>query len=180
MKRYFFIQLFSLAVLTMAACGENPDETEIPKNPPQSEYPASPDGNQGNTGDDNNDKEQAKAMKVNIKVNNQTITATMEDNAATKDFMSRLPLEVTLNDFNNTTEKIFYPKPALNIENVTRGCAPVPGDITIYEPWGNVAVFCKGWSRSNDLIKIGHIDGDGIKTLSVDGDIKVRFETNND
>jgi len=54
--------------------------------------------------------------------------------------------------------------------------APVPGDITIYAPWGNVAIFCKEWPHSDDLIKIGHIDGDGINQLSVDGDIKVTFK----
>lgn len=56
----------------------------------------------------------------------------MEDNAAGRDFLSRLPLEITLEDFNNTTEKIFYPTPALDLADVTRGCAPGPGDITIY------------------------------------------------
>ena len=180
MKRLFLIPFFSLAVLTMTACGGSPEETEMPKNPALPENPALPDDNHGNEGDDNNNNEQTKAMKVNIKVNHQTVTATMEDNAATKDFLSRLPLEVTLNDFNNTTEKIFYPEPALNIDGVTRGCAPTPGDITIYVPWGNVAIFCKSWSHSNDLIKIGHIDGEGIKILSVGGDVKVRFESQND
>lgn len=184
MKRLYLIPFFSLAVLTMTACGGNSEETEMSKNPSLPENPALPDDNQGNEGDNNkgdyNDNEQTKAMKVNIKVNNQTITATMEDNAAAKDFLSRLPLEVTLNDFNNTTEKIFYPEPALNIDGVTRGCAPTPGDITIYVPWGNVAIFCKSWSYSNDLIKIGHIDGEGIKMLSVGGDVKVRFESQND
>ena len=116
------------------------------------------------------------SLKVKISVGDQTISATMEDNAAGRDFLSRLPLEVTLNDFNNTTEKIFYPDPALTLEGVKRGCAPVPGDITIYAPWGNVAIFCKNWSHSNDLIKIGHIDGDGISALTVGGDIKVKFE----
>lgn len=178
MRRLFFIQLFSIAVLTMVACEGNPDETVVPKNPPQSENPALPDGNREDKGD--NDNKPAKAMKVKITVNSQTVTATMEDNAAAKDFLSRLPLDVTLNDFNNTTEKIFYPKPALSIDGVTRGCAPVPGDITIYEPWGNVAIFCKSWSHSNDLIKIGHIDGEGINTLGVAGDVKVRFESQND
>ena len=100
----------------------------------------------------------------------------MEDNAAGRDFLSRLPLEVTLNDYNNTTEKIFYPDPALTTEGVTRGCTPTPGDITIYAPWGNVAIFCKNWSYSNDLIKIGRIDGDGIEVLNVGGDIRVKFE----
>lgn len=106
MKRLFLIPFFSLAILTMTACDGNSEETEMSKNPSLPENPALPDDNQGNEGD-NNDNEQTKAMKVNIKVNNQTVTATMEDNAAAKDFLSRLPLEVTLNDFNNTTEKIF-------------------------------------------------------------------------
>lgn len=116
------------------------------------------------------------SLKVNITVGDRTITATMEDNAAGRDFLSRLPLEVTLNDYNNTTEKIFYPDPELSTEGVTRGCAPTPGDITIYAPWGNVAIFCKSWSHSNDLIKIGRIEGDGIEALSVSGNIQVRIE----
>lgn len=118
----------------------------------------------------------ATSLNVNIIVGDQTVTATMEDNAAARDFLSRLPLEVTLNDYNNTTEKIFYPDPELDIEGVTKGCAPVPGDITIYEPWGNVAIFCKSWSHSNDLIKIGHIDDNGIDVLNVSGNIRVKFE----
>ncbi len=122
------------------------------------------------------DMPDAASGKINIMVGDLTITATIEDNAAGRDFLSRLPLEVTLNDYNNTTEKIFYPDPVLTTEGVTRGCTPTPGDITIYEPWGNVAIFCKSWSYNNDLIKIGHIDGDGIKALSVSGNISVRIE----
>ena len=124
----------------------------------------------------NREEPEVASLKMKISVADRTVSATMEDNAAGRDFLSRLPLEVTLNDFNNTTEKIFYPEPALMLEGVTRGCAPVPGDITIYVPWGNVAIFCKKWSHSNDLIKIGHIDGDGISALTVGGDIKVKFE----
>ncbi len=116
------------------------------------------------------------SLKMNIIVGDQTITATMEPNAAARDFLSRLPLEVTLNDFNNITEKIFYPNPPLNTEGVTQGCTPMRGDITIYTPWENVAIFCKNGSKSNQLIKIGRIDGDGIETLSVSGDIRVTFQ----
>ena len=116
------------------------------------------------------------SLNVNITVGDRTVTATMEDNAAARDFLSRLPLEITLNDYNNMTEKIFYPDPALTTEGVTRGCAPTPGDITIYAPWGNVAIFCKSWSHSNALIKIGRIDGNGIEVLSIAGDIPVKIE----
>lgn len=116
------------------------------------------------------------SIKMNITINNRTITATMEDNAATRDLLSRLPLEVTLDDFNNTTEKIFHPNPPLNIDGVTRGFAPIAGDIAIYVPWNNIGIFCKNWSYNNDLIKIGHIDGNGIEVLAVEGNLKVKFE----
>ena len=99
----------------------------------------------------------------------------MEDNAAARDFLSRLPLEVTMSDYSNA-EKIFYPSPALTTSKVARGCTPAPGDITIYVPWGNVAIFYKNGSRSNDLIRIGRTDGNGIEALSIPGSLSVRIE----
>lgn len=168
MKRLIMIPLLMLTFLSMAAYSTPNEEPLAPEQPGIT----LPDDNDQN----NNNEEITTSMKMNIIIGARTITATMEDNAAAKDLISRLPLEVTLNDFNNTTEKIFYPEPALTLEGVKRGCAPVPGDITIYAPWGNVAIFCKNWSHSNDLIKIGHIDGDGISALTVGGDIKVKFE----
>ena len=122
------------------------------------------------------DTPDATSLHINIIVGEQTITATMEDNGVARDFLSRLPLEVTLEDYNNGTEKIFYPDPELSLDDTSRGCAPMAGDITIYEPWGNVAVFCRDWSESSSLIKIGHIDGDGISLLQGTENVNVRFE----
>lgn len=125
---------------------------------------------------EDNQEDATEGLGINIIVGDQTITATMENNSAARDFLSRLPLEVILEDYNNGTEKIFYPDPELSLNDTPRGCTPVPGDITIYEPWGNVAIFCRDWSQSNSLIKIGHIDDNGIETFNVPGDITVRFE----
>lgn len=122
------------------------------------------------------DMPDAPSLNLNIIVGGQTITATMEDNGATRDFLSRLPFEVTLEDYNNGTEKIFYPDPELSLDDTPRGCAPAAGDITIYGPWGNVAIFCRDWSESNSLIKIGHIDGNGISLLQGTESVNVRFE----
>lgn len=118
----------------------------------------------------------ATSLHVNLIVGKQTVTATMENNGAARDFLSRLPLEITLNDYNNGSEKIFYPAPELSLDDTPRGCEPQAGDITIYEPWGNVAIFCRDWSASNSLIKIGHIDGDGISLLQRTENVDVRFE----
>lgn len=164
MSKTMFASILFVAVLLITACGGGNDEPEIPT---QSETTNPSEGNNEATNE---------SMKMNIIIGDKTMTATMEDNAAGRDFLSRLPLEVTLEDFNNITEKIFYPTPALDMTGVKHGCAPAPGDITIYAPWKNVAIFCKNWSYSNDLIKIGHIEGDGIEALRTAGDIKVKFE----
>ena len=161
MKKLLLISLMLLTVLSMAACEGSDNE---PFTPGQSVTPGQPE------------IPDVSLLAVNITAGDRTVTATMEDNAAARDFLSRLPLEVTLNDYNNVTEKIFYPSPALTTGGVTRGCTPVPGDNTIYVPWGNVAIFCTSWSHSNDLIKIGRIDGNGIGVLGVAGDISVKFE----
>lgn len=123
----------------------------------------------------NDDQAGTTSMKVNMAVGGRTITATLEDHVAGRDFLSRLPLEVMLNDYAGA-EKIFYPQPALSVEGVTRGCTPVAGDITLYVPWGNVAVFYRNGAPSNDLIRIGRIDGDGIDALSAAGNVAVKFE----
>ena len=156
---YFIIWL----TVSMTACGSTPEiidcsETEGSAGPGTSDEP------------DNNN-----SMKIKMTLDGRTVTATLADNAAARDFMSRLPLEVEFEDYNRT-EKIFYPSPNLNIEGVERGCAPAPGDITIYVPWGNVAIFYKGWSQSNDLIRIGSIDDDGIEALKGTGSIRVNIQ----
>lgn len=89
MHQSFCSQLFRLLLVV----AEN-DEPEIPT---QSETTDPSEWNNENT---------AESMKMNIIIGDKTITATMEDNAAGRDFLSRLPIEVTLEDFNNTTEKI--------------------------------------------------------------------------
>ena len=99
MNKTMFASVLLFAALSITACGSGKDEPEIPT---QSETTDPSEGNNEKTDE---------SMKVNIIIEDKTITAMMEDNAAGRDFLSRLPLEVTLEDFNNTTEKIFYPTP---------------------------------------------------------------------
>lgn len=155
---YAFILLLTMPVTAYSSDPEN-------INYPGMEGPSAPGPNESN----NN------SMKIKMTIDGRVVTATMTDNAAARDLISRLPLDVELEDYNRT-EKIFYPSPKLNISGVKRGCAPAPGDITIYAPWGNVAIFYKSWPQSNDLIRIGSIDGNGIEALGGAGSITVKIE----
>lgn len=117
----------------------------------------------------------ADAQKIELIVGEQCLTATMEDSAAARAFLKLLPVNTTLEDFNNTAEKIYYPEQRLTAEGCRPGCAPEPGDIAIYLPWGTVAIFCKPVSYSRDLLLIGRLDGDGIRALQVPGDLEARI-----
>ena len=113
--------------------------------------------------------------KLNIIIGNQTLTAALYDNPTVKDFISRLPLTVDLADYSNA-EKIFTPSPRLTTEDSPAGMNPKAGDIALFAPWGNIAIFYRGGTASNSLIPVGHIESD-LTPLQVPDSIKsVRFE----
>ena len=67
-------------------------------------------------------------------------------------------------------------KPAFNTEGAPKGHTPSRGDIDLYAPWGNVALFYKSGSHSSELIHLGRIDGNGIEAFDVTGNVVVKIE----
>lgn len=63
--------------------------------------------------------EQANRMKINIKVGNEVVTATLIDSKTTRDFVSLLPLTLTLEDYAKT-EKISNLPKRLSTEEAIR------------------------------------------------------------
>src|SRR5438128_10350636 len=56
------------------------------------------------------ENEKGKSMKIRIKLESKTLTATLEDNATTRDFVALLPLTLTLRDYNGTEKISDLPK----------------------------------------------------------------------
>lgn len=114
-------------------------------------------------------------LRMRISVEGQMLTAVIYDNPTARDFISRLPQTVDLEDYGGA-EKIFYPSPALAEEGSLVGMTPVAGDIAVYAPWGNVAVYYRGGTSSGDLIPIGRIQS-GVEAFQASGTLSgVRFE----
>jgi hypothetical protein len=107
-------------------------------------------------------------------VEDTVITATLVDNATSRDFVSLLPLTLTLKDYAGT-EKISDLPRRLSTEGAPPGSDPSIGDITYYSPWGNLAVFYRDFGYSNGLIKLGKIDS-GVEALSRLGPLRVTIE----
>ena len=67
-------------------------------------------------------------------------------------------MTLTLDDY-ASKEKVSDLPRRLNTDGAPRGYQPSAGDITYYEPWGNLAIFYKDFGYSNGLIRLGHIAG---------------------
>lgn len=115
-------------------------------------------------------------MKLKVTLEDTTvITATLIDSKTTQDFISLLPLTLTLDDY-SSTEKISYLPRKLSTEGAPSGVDPSIGDITYYAPWGNLAIFYKDFGYASGLILLGKIDNNGIEALSVSGSVQATIE----
>ena len=114
-------------------------------------------------------------MKIKITIGNRKITAAMSDNAAARDFISLLPLTLTLTDYNRT-EKVSDIPQRLSTAGTPSSYTPVTGDICYYAPWGNLCIFYRPFSNSSGLVLLGKIDNDGIEAFTVSGSLTAAFE----
>jgi len=113
-------------------------------------------------------------MKIKITIGPTVLTATMYDNPTSADFISLLPLTLMLQDY-AATEKVSDLPRKLTTEDASAGYQPSVGDITFYAPWGNLAIFHKGFSYSGGLIMMGKIDGD-MRVLKQAGTVQATIE----
>ena len=113
-------------------------------------------------------------MKIRLTINGKAISATLITNGTAKDFLSLLPMTLTLDDY-AATEKIAYLPRKLSTAGAPAGSDPSVGDIAYYAPWGNLAIFYRDSRYASGLIPLGRIDS-GIEALSVSGPLKVTIE----
>ena len=116
----------------------------------------------------------AAPMKIRIVVGDQSIPVTLDDNASARDFVSLLPLSLTLEDHADT-EKIATLPRKLTTDGTPAGSTPVTGDFSYYAPWGNLAIYLKPFHHSPGLVRLGRIDG-RLELLNARGKFAVRFE----
>ena len=113
-------------------------------------------------------------MKIRLKVGDKVLTATLIDSKTARDFVSLLPLTLTLKDYAGTEKVSDLPK-RLSTEGAPSGSDPSVGDITYYAPWGNLAIFYRDFGYASGLVILGKIEG-GIEAFQVPGSVKVTIE----
>lgn len=96
-------------------------------------------------------------MKLRIVLEDKTMTATLNDSQTSRQFAALLPLTLKLKDYAGE-EKISDLPARLTKEGSPEGTAAKKGDITIFAPWGNLAIFYKSHGYVTGLIKLGQLD----------------------
>jgi hypothetical protein len=113
------------------------------------------------------------AVRIRIELDGTSLTATLDDSQAAQAFAAQLPLSVSLKDYASTEKIADLPK-KLSTQGSAPGYEPRAGDIAYYAPWGNLAIFYKGFSYSTGLVRLGKIDGD-VQALERPGPLPATF-----
>lgn len=100
--------------------------------------------------------------------------ATLLENPLADAFLRLLPLEVEFSDFAGE-EKIFYLPEKLPVRG-TANADERKGDFCYYAPWGNIAVFYKGYGRGKNLYVVGSLASGKEKLAGMKRNFKARIE----
>ena len=115
-------------------------------------------------------------MKINIKIGGKILTATLADNATAQDFVSVLPLKVSMNDLLGREKYVNLPK-ALS-EKGPRTKRYEVGEIAYWSPSQDIAIYYRQGGESippPGIIPIAKIDA-GAEAFNVSGLVKVTIE----
>lgn len=112
--------------------------------------------------------------KIRMTIDGTDITAVLENNATSRDFLSLLSLTLTLEDYNETEKVSGLPK-RLSTEGAPEGLDPEVGDITLYAPWGNLALFYRDFGYARGLVRLGRIET-GLDVLKRPGPLSATIE----
>jgi hypothetical protein len=117
---------------------------------------------------------EASTVKINIRIGDRSIPATLNGSKAAQDFASLLPLSLTLEDY-ASTEKISDLPKRLSTDGEPAGFDPSVGDITYYAPWGNLAIFYRDFAYSDGLVSLGTLDS-GVELFASGRSVPATFE----
>lgn len=95
--------------------------------------------------------------QVRFSIGDAEIVIRVADNPTSRDFVSKLPLTLTFEDFVGK-EKISYLPERLSTDG-SPGSAPRNGDLIYYKPWGNLGfVYNADGGHDDNVITVGRVE----------------------
>ena len=120
-------------------------------------------------------KQDSYVVRVRMLLGQHEAVVALQDNPASRDFLSLLPLTLTFEDYNRI-EKISTLPRKLQTAGAPSSCDPDVGTFAYYAPWGNLSLFYRDFRHSPGLIPLGHVES-GMEALAAQsGDFDIRLE----
>lgn len=119
---------------------------------------------------------QGESMKIRLKVNGKSLDATLRQDATTRDFVSLLPLTLTMRDLFGR-EKFGHLPRAIS-ESGERTRSYQVGDVAYWSPGKDIAVFYRHDGQTipaPGLIVIGKVES-GVEMFEAPGPLEVTIE----
>ena len=119
-------------------------------------------------------------MNITVKIGDRSMTATLNKSKTAQDFVSLLPLTLTMNDLFGREKFANLPR-AVSTESARTHTYEV-GDLAYWSPGSDLAIFYKHDGQkvpSPGLILIGKLDS-GVEAFNVPGSVKVEIELANE
>jgi hypothetical protein len=120
--------------------------------------------------------ERSPDVKINIRIGSKVLTARLANNETAQDFLSVLPINLSMKDLSGREKYAHLPK-ALSEEGPKKKRYDV-GDIAYWSPSHDVAIYYHQDGEtipSPGIIPIAKING-GIEDFNVPGSVKVSIE----
>jgi len=120
--------------------------------------------------------EHANTMKISVKIKDKVLSATLIDGETTRDFVSLLPLTVTMNDLFRREKFAHLPR-AISTAGKRSHTYEV-GQLIYWSPGPDLAIYYRQDGEKipdPGIIVLGKIDS-GVETLDLPGSVKVTIE----
>lgn len=150
------VAAFLVALLSVAGCGQESEDGTSANSAPSRPRTSGSDAPETQTPDTTGDT--GSAMDIRLTIGDTALRGRLDDTPAGRDFAALLPLTLTLTDFHATEKISDLPERLSTEDEVPRGTAGSAGDITVYAPWGNLALFYRDFTYTDDLIRLGSLE----------------------
>lgn len=113
-------------------------------------------------------------VKIRMSFEGREVVVAMFDCPASRDFLTMLPLEAEFKDFAGKEKVAYLPRKLNTADSPTANTTA--GDFAYYAPWGNLAVFYKGFGSNGQLYTLGTMESGKEALAGMHGDFTARIE----
>ena len=116
-------------------------------------------------------------IKLRMSFESGEVLVNLFDSQAGRELVAMLPLTLSFEDYVQAEKIAHLPK---KLSSGTPPSASPPGDFTYFSPWGNLAVFYKGYGQASGLYILGKIESGKEKLANMKKNFKATIEVMNE